>query len=198
MTDAMLALALTLSACGGGPDETPATPSPGEAQRERVVLSPIGLSLSVPPGYAVYPQGPRELGPWVVEMNPEGRQPRRIVVSAAAPEQLAPPSERGPDCPWEGPFTADLSTGSTVSYYSSVGCGGSGGVEAALTGLWRLGERRYVLSCLVQGEPGLLGDGPDPTGCLQQLRSARAVLATDTPVRLGPTGTERGAVERVP
>ncbi len=164
------------------------TPAPQAGPgTERVVISPLGVSLSVPFGYAVYPRSRGEHDVWVVDMNPGGRQPRVIVLDPSAPEQLTPPTSRDPACPWVGPVEEQLGATNTLRYFTSVGCGGSGGIVGSLAGLWDLSGHRFAISCTAQSEQG----GPDPAGCLAQLRTARAVPATDAPVRLGPTGTER-------
>jgi hypothetical protein len=141
--------------------------------------------MAVPPGYAVYLRAER----WVVDMNPGGRQPRLIELDPTAPPSLVRPRDVDPACPWLGPFHEQLGPDSTLDYFTAVGCGGSGGVEGFLAGHWSLGGQRIVVSCSVQREPVFGGSGPDPAGCLVQLRSACAVPATDTPVRVGPTGS---------
>ena len=195
MRSVAMVLVLVLAGCGSASESTPAP-----LATERVVISPLGVSLSVPPGYAVYPWGDDRSGAWVVDMNPVGRQPHRITLDPAAPETLERPRDHGmsADCPWVGPETARLGQGSSVSYYSSTGCGGSGGIVASLAGLWQLGERRLLLSCTAQAEPVFGGSLPDPTGCLAQLRSARAVPVSDDPVRLGPSGIEQRPLAILP
>jgi hypothetical protein len=184
---ALAGLALLLG-CGADPQPAASKPEP---QRERVVLSPLGVSLSVPSDYAVYPRGEDSGGPWVVDLNPGGRQPLQVVLDPSGPDTLERPSTRGPGCPWQGPVSERFADDNGIRYYRSVGCGGSGGVEAALVGLWDIGDRRLVISCIAQQEPSFGEDGPDPLWCLELLRSARAVPATDTPPRLGPTGVEQ-------
>lgn len=188
MRSAILACLVPLIGCGVEPQPAETTADP---LLERVVLSPLGVSLSVPPGYAVYPRGADGRGIWVVDLNPGGRQPRQIVLDPEGPDQLPEPSPRGADCPWQGPVDQLLEEGNSVRFHSSVGCGGSGGVEAVLVGVWALGSRRFALSCITQHEPGLGDDGPDPIWCLEFLGSARDVPATATPPRLGPTGSEQ-------
>jgi hypothetical protein len=183
-----LACLFVLVACGSEPLPSASTPVPS---RERVVISPLGLSVSVPSGYVVHPRGEDRRGPWVVDLAPGGRQPRRIIISPDGPAEPIAPSERDPACPWLGPVDRSLGDDAHVRYLSSVGCGGSGGVEGVLVGLWELGGRRFSLSCITQSEPGIGAAGPDPAWCLDELRGARVVPATDTPVRLGPTGVEQ-------
>ncbi len=180
MTARVLLMAL-LAGCGSG--ELPPSPPP-PLEGERIVISRLGVSMRVPAGYAVYSRGDRPDSAWVVDMNPGGRQPRRIVLAPAGEDSLGSPGQGDPACPWTGPHEAVMSQNSAISYHSSVGCGGSGGVEARLVGTWTIDARRFAVSCTAQGEPA-----PVPAGCLEQLRSARAVPITDTPPRLGPTGT---------
>lgn len=192
MLRSLTALAALAVGCGAEPGEPSA---PASFRPERVVISPIGVSLAVPPGYAVYPRGGDPGGVWVVDMNPGGRQPRVIVLDPNAPDQLTRPAgQEDPACPWVGPLEERLGGDSAVRYFARVGCGGSGGIQGALAGLWDLDGRRFAVSCVVQSE---LGE-PDPASCLEQLRSARAVPATDTPVRLGPSGTEQSPLILAP
>lgn len=190
-----MAMVLALAGCGTASESTPAP-----LANERVVISPLGVALSVPPGYAVYPWGDDRGGAWVVDMNPGGRRPHRITLDPAVPETLERPRDHGmsADCPWVGPETAQLSRGSSLAYYSSIGCGGSGGIEASLAGLWQLGEHRLMVSCTAQAEPVFGGGALDPTGCLDQLRSARAMPVSDDPVRLGPSGIEQRPLVMLP
>ena len=57
-------------------------------------------------------------------------------------------------------------------------------------GLWSIEDRRFHVSCSIQDEPSF-GAEPDPEFCLDILRSARVVPATEAPVRLGPTGSSQ-------
>ncbi len=189
----MLSVALVLLiGCGTEPEPAPAEPS-----TERLVISRIGLALSVPPGYAFRPRGGDFGGAWVVDLNPGGRQARRLLLEPDIPDALDRPVDRDASCPWQGPTAEVLSDSVFIEYYTSVGCGGSGGIEAALVGHVKLGERRYGLGCSTQVEPGFAG-GPDPRWCLDLLRSARSVPVTNAPPRFGPTGALQNPLVLLP
>ncbi len=187
---ACIALLLFLTGCST--ESEPVLPKAPAG--ERIVLSPIGLALSVPPDYTVRPRSDDPAGAWIVDLAPGQRQPRRIVVVPDPPGEAEVPKTDDPACPWQGPETFQAATASSIRYHVSVGCGGSGGVEARLAGLWEIGDRRFGLSCVTQAEPLVSGETPDPAWCLELLPTARAVPITDAPVRLGPTGTERRPV----
>lgn len=173
------------------------TLSASQPEREGVVIPALGIALSLPAHYAVHSRGEEDEGPWVIDLNPGGRGVRRIVLEPVAPDVLQRPGDHDPDCPWLGPETTSLWEGGVVEFFTSVGCGGSGGVEADLVGHWELGERRFALRCETQGEP-VFDDGPDPDWCLDLLRIAHLVPVLHAPPRLGPTGVERPITQTSP
>jgi hypothetical protein len=178
MTRSWLSLLLLLGC------EAPRQGAPARPETERVVISRLGVALSVPPPYAVYQRSRAEDAPWVVDLRPGMRSPRLIILDPAGPEALVAPSSEDPSCPWVGPSQRALGKAGDLRYFTSVGCGGSGGIEAFLVGRWSVGERELSVSCRHQAEPA-----PDPESCLELLRSARAVPITDAPPRIGPSGS---------
>ena len=193
MRASWLACLLTLSACGPSAEQQQAAIT---ASRERFVISQLGLSMAVPPPYAVYRQHAAEDAPWVVDLAVGARQARRITLQQVSASEHARPEDHDLACPWEGPWSREVHAGSTVRYFTAQGCGGSGGEEAWLAGLWTIDGRSFRIGCGVQQEPGF-GLGPDPASCLVHLRGARAIPATDTPVRFGPNGSDRAPLERM-
>ncbi|MFH1464292.1 MAG: hypothetical protein ABIO70_07885 [Pseudomonadota bacterium] len=148
----------------------------------QALLPALGVSVYLPPGSAVYQ---RPAGRWVLDQRPGMRQPRRVVLEAAEPGPLARPPGDEPGCPWEGPRVRSLDGAGTVEFYTRVGCGGSGGVEADLVGRWTLGGHVLTVACQVQEEP-VLSEGPDPAFCLPLLAAARPIPVADRPAVLGP------------
>jgi hypothetical protein len=179
MTSPLLLLAF-LSGCDSPSETTPAKP-----ETERVVISRLGVALSVPPPYAVYRRSEAEDAPWVVDLRPGMRGPKQIILDPAPPAELPPQTPDG-----YGALEEErLSDGSALRYrVAELGCGATGWCEEQLVGLWKLGERTLGVTCLHQAEVGPFEEGPRAEACLEQLRGARDVPVTDAPPRIGPSG----------